>query len=518
VSGMQNSVTYFWRVQGRSSDGISVSPTSPIWRFTTIPDKPAQPVLISPANGNQGSPNATMLVWGPTAGAERYHVQISLDSLFAAPFINDSSRTDTTYDAAGLTPHTRYWWRVRGINVAGSGPYSGIWSFATLIGTPALLTPSDSSIDVIAPVTLRWQATSGATSYHVQVALDSQLTSFVRNDSLAGVPATDLTVLDPFAKYYWRVRALDQKGPGAFSNVRWFVTQLIPPRAPVQTAPLSGINPAMTTQTFRWRPSRLSDFYEVQLALDSPFDSTVYVNATLVDTFCTVQSLRNNTRYYWRVRGINAKGAGTFSDVWSLKTIVTSPAIPELVTPASGSQDQAPYVTFIWKGSPHAVWYHLQVSSDAPFATTVFEDTSLTDTVKKVGPLDYKATYYWRVRARNSGWVTDWSPVRNATVMGAPVVYDLFQNYPNPCNPATVIRYDVPVESEVSLILYDLLGQEVRKIVDGNKKPGRYDHSVDMINLPSGVYIYRLVTRPVPGPQQPETDPISFTKKLLILR
>jgi len=160
----------------------------------------------------------------------------------------------------------------------------------------------------------------------------------------------------------------------------------------------------------------------------------------------------------------------------------------------------------------------LQVSSDAPFATSVFEDTSLTDTLKKVGPLDYKATYYWRVRARNSGWITDWSPVRNTTVMGQPLVYDLFQNYPNPCNPATVIRYDVPVESEVRLLLYDLLGQQVRKITDEIKKPGRYEDVLDMTNLPSGVYIYRLFTRPVPGPNQPETDPRSWTKKLMILR
>lgn len=518
VSGLQNYTTYFWRVQGRSSDGISISPTSPIWRFTTITDKPAQPVLLSPANGSQGGSNGIVLAWEPSSRSERYHLQIAQDSLFAVLTVNDSTILDSIFSASMLQTHTRYWWRVRGNNLAGSGPFSAAWSFTTAIGTPDLLAPADSATDVVAPVTLRWQATSGVIAYHLQVALDSLMTNFLKNDSTVTGQALDIPVLDPFTKYYWRVRALDAKGAGAFSAVHWFMTQLIPPRAPVQTSPVSGMNPALTTQTFRWHPARLADLYELQLSFDSPFDSTVYANATLRDTSCAVPTLLNNMRYFWRVRGINAKGAGAFSEVWSLTTIVASPAVPELVTPASGSRDHTPVLTLAWKPSPHADSYHLQVSSDVPFSTTVFEDSSLTDTTRRVGPLDYKATYYWRVRAKNSGWRTDWSPVRSITIMNPPVVFDLFQNYPNPCNPATLIRYDVPVLSEISLILYDLLGQKVLELVNENQKPGRYDVQLDVRNLPSGVFFYRLITRPVPGPTQPPTDPISFTKKLMILR
>jgi hypothetical protein len=518
VTGLLYSTTYFWRVQARSADNISVSPTSPIWRFTTITEKPVAPTLFSPTNGSQSDPNGTILVWAPALRADRYNVQISADSQFTTIVANDSTLVDTLYSIATLQPHTPYWWRVRGYNAAGYGPYSATWGFLTQIGVPALLSPSDSASGLASPVTLRWQVASGAAAYHVQVATDSIMTTFIRNDSTATGPAVDLTVLEAYTKYYWRVRAIDQRGAGAYSPTRWFITELVAPRAPLQVAPTSGILKASTTQTFRWLTTRLAVKYELQISLDSPFDSTTYTNAALTDTFCTVAGLRNNTRYYWRVRGTNAKGPGAFSEVWSIWTIMAAPLVPELVGPASGSSDQSPSVTLTWKPSTHADHYHLQVSSDAPFATTVLEDSSLADTVKKVGPLEYSRTYYWRVRAVNSGWVTEWSQVRNLTIMNPPRAYDLFQNYPNPCNPATVIRYDIPVESEVQLYLYDLLGQHVRTVVDDIKKVGRYDEQIDVHNLASGVYIYRLFVRPVPGPNQPATDPVSYTKKLMILR
>jgi hypothetical protein len=518
VTGLLYSSSYYWRVQARSADGISVSGTSAIWRFTTITEKPVAPVLLSPGNGMQSDPNGTIFTWAPTLRADRFNLQVAADSLFANLIVNDSTLVDTTLTVITLQPHTTYWWRVRGYNAAGYGPYSTQWGFLTKIAVPLLVSPVDGAVDVSAPLTLRWQVTSGATAYHVQIAADSLFTKFVRNDSASTGPATDVTLLDPYMKYFWRVRAIDQRGAGSFSQPRTFMTALVAPRAPVQVWPLSGIQKASTTQTFRWQPSRLADKYELQISLDSPFDSTVYTNAAIADTFLTVSDLQNNTRYYWRIRGSNAKGSGTFSEVWSLWTIVAPPVVPELVGPASGAGDQSPSVTLTWKPSTHADHYHIQVSTDAPFAQSVYEDSTLADTVAKVGLLEYSQLYYWRVRAVNSGWATEWSQVRSFTVMNKPGGYDLFQNFPNPCNPSTVIRYDIPKESQVTIYLYDLLGQQVRVIVDAVKKAGRYEETLDTRNLPTGVYVYRMFGKPVPGPNQPEADPVSYTKKLMILR
>jgi hypothetical protein len=68
----------------------------------------------------------------------------------------------------------------------------------------------------------------------------------------------------------------------------------------------------------------------------------------------------------------------------------------------------------------------------------------------------------------------------------------LENNYPNPFNPATVVRYQLSVVSDVRLAIYDLLGREISTLVNGRKTPGRYEVTFDASGLSTGVYIYRL--------------------------
>jgi hypothetical protein len=70
--------------------------------------------------------------------------------------------------------------------------------------------------------------------------------------------------------------------------------------------------------------------------------------------------------------------------------------------------------------------------------------------------------------------------------------YALYQNYPNPFNPATVISYQVPKSSPVALIVFDILGREVRTLVNQEQPAGRYTITFDASNLASGVYFYRM--------------------------
>jgi hypothetical protein len=70
----------------------------------------------------------------------------------------------------------------------------------------------------------------------------------------------------------------------------------------------------------------------------------------------------------------------------------------------------------------------------------------------------------------------------------------MLMNYPNPFNPVTTIRYDLPHASEVSLIVCDLLGREVARLVDGYLEPGYHEVLWNGRDFPSGIYIARLVT------------------------
>lgn len=74
----------------------------------------------------------------------------------------------------------------------------------------------------------------------------------------------------------------------------------------------------------------------------------------------------------------------------------------------------------------------------------------------------------------------------------SPKTFALFQNFPNPFNPATVISYQLPVTSHVNLKVYDVLGREMATLVNERQNAGYYNVTFNAENLPSGVYFYRI--------------------------
>lgn len=88
-----------------------------------------------------------------------------------------------------------------------------------------------------------------------------------------------------------------------------------------------------------------------------------------------------------------------------------------------------------------------------------------------------------------------------------PGQYELKQNFPNPFNPATTIKYQVPEQSFVMLKVYDILGKEVCSLVNEVKKTGEYEVQFDGSKLSSGVYFYQL-----------RAGNFVETKKLLLLK
>ena len=89
----------------------------------------------------------------------------------------------------------------------------------------------------------------------------------------------------------------------------------------------------------------------------------------------------------------------------------------------------------------------------------------------------------------------------------APRSFALEQNYPNPFNPTTTIAYALPVASEVSLIVYDVLGRVAATLVEAHQPAGRHEATFDASHLPSGVYVYRL-----------QVGSSSATRRLVVLK
>ncbi len=76
-----------------------------------------------------------------------------------------------------------------------------------------------------------------------------------------------------------------------------------------------------------------------------------------------------------------------------------------------------------------------------------------------------------------------------------PEKFELYQNFPNPFNPSTLIKYDLAKNSTVNIVVYDLLGRQVSSLVNQKQNAGRYQVSFDGASLSSGIYFYKIVTQ-----------------------
>jgi hypothetical protein len=79
-----------------------------------------------------------------------------------------------------------------------------------------------------------------------------------------------------------------------------------------------------------------------------------------------------------------------------------------------------------------------------------------------------------------------------------PAVYELHPNYPNPFNPTTTVRYDLPVAQDVTIVIYNVRGEMVRMLVDQYQMPGRHEAVWDGRysrgeSVASGLYLYKIV-------------------------
>ena len=73
-----------------------------------------------------------------------------------------------------------------------------------------------------------------------------------------------------------------------------------------------------------------------------------------------------------------------------------------------------------------------------------------------------------------------------------PNSFKLFQNFPNPFNPSTIIKYKIPKESFVFIKVYDIIGREIATLVSEQQKAGYYNVQFNAANLPTGIYFYRI--------------------------
>jgi hypothetical protein len=486
---------------GTSGDQWNWAPGKRIVIYTP-PTPPSAPVLLSPANGVINQSVSLQLVWHSVSGAATYHAQLAADSLFTTMIHEDSLLVDTLAAVSSLQNNASYYWRVNAKSTGGTSGWSGVWKFTTIASpppVPALFSPANGSTDQPVSLQLVWNSVQGALTYHAQLATDSQFAALVIDDSTLVDTLRPASSLLNNTSYYWRVSAKNAGGTGAWSGTWMFTTIVSPPSVPVLLSPANGATDQPVSLQLVWNSVQGALTYHAQMATDSLFTGMVVDDSTLVDTLTPASSLLNNTSYYWRVKATNAGGAGAWSGVGHFATIVALPDPVGLLGPGNDAPVIADTVLFSWnRTSQNDMGYQFELALDSSFAVSQV-DTSIADTMIVIRNLGNQ-TYWWRVRARNAAGWGSYSEARRFTItltgvgddLLAPRAFKLDQNYPNPFNPTTMIRYDIPKASFVTLVVFNILGQEMASLVSGRKEAGSYEVQFDASNLTSGVYFYQM--------------------------
>ncbi len=215
------------------------------------------------------------------------------------------------------------------------------------------------------------------------------------------------------------------------------------------------------------------------------------------------------------------------------------PPPQNLVITNPGSVDQNPILS--WNASAGATSYNIYrcvtnwiqgfCDWELKYSTTNTTFTDMAVLIKNPDP--YGDTIHYHVKAVNSngesnasnevttsGEVELFKQKTGPAAEGAlPKQFTLHPNYPNPFNPTTEIRYELPENSQVNLSIFNLKGQEVRTLIEETQSPGFYNILWDGKDkfgrdVASGIYIYRIKV----VPNTLDSVPIQTEKKMTLLR
>lgn len=153
--------------------------------------------------------------------------------------------------------------------------------------------------------------------------------------------------------------------------------------------------------------------YEAQLSLDEAFTSPAVFTTEL--TAFRMSNLLFGTQYFWRVRAIDNQGTSDWSDVRNFTTI----AKPVIRRPNDGSTGAAANVQIIWEAVQGIAFFDYQLDISATFDSTESHITSVAGNLSQTNAskLLFGKTYYLRMRMRHAADTSEWSVVRNFTVV-----------------------------------------------------------------------------------------------------
>lgn len=410
VVGLIVETTYYYRVRAYNTLTTSVS-SNVIDQRTQAPpaDVVATAATLLGLTFFTANWNAAAGVTGTYSG---YIIDVATDAAFTnilSGYNNRNVGNVTSFAVRLLTPNTRYYYRLKGVNAHGvqSVNWSNTISALTLLSAPVTLSATEVKVDGF---TVNWEAVTGATGYKVYVSAVSDFSTLIGgyNPLTVGVVTSAVVTGLPWiaTAYYYKVLAFNADQTSAEDQVR---SQRL--ASPVLVAPLATYIGSITTTGFtaHWDAAAGASGYYIDVSTDN-FSTFVYQNQDAHNfTLALISGLSSNTRYYFRVRSYDVHGGvSDYSNTLTAYTLLLAPVATE------ASDITTTGMTAHWGSVAGATGYYLDVSIDPLFATFVSGYNALnvgSATNYAISGLSVNTAYYYRVRAYNANGTSDYSNV-----------------------------------------------------------------------------------------------------------
>ena len=308
-------------LRAKNADGVWGLQQTEVFDVQDLPGT----ALLTPINETGPLAYPLMFTWTAVEEAQYYQLQLSESREFDEITV-DSTRIEATelgLDEMNLAYSTTYFWRVRTMDDTRVGPWTDAWSFTTrsaIANAPILLSPADSTLDAPIPINLRWQLVEGAEFYVLEVSDNLSFDQSQRWDSLTVAERVVNGITDT-TTYYWRVTAAAVDSEPEASAIWRFRTELRLPDILVW-GDGDGVSASDSTMIFKWSAISRATRYDLQISTDSTFSVADRNVSGIASTSVEVGDLDGTTRYHWRIRGENSRGAGGWSDSRSFTTPV----------------------------------------------------------------------------------------------------------------------------------------------------------------------------------------------------
>lgn len=433
--------------------------------------------LVAPLNYNQVVSSPANFVWYKSMDAIRYKLVVATDFTFNNIVYNDSNFVDS-FRVVSLNPNQNYFWKVMAGDLNGYFKTSEIWQFNTT------------------------QINTGTTPTYMLVVKNIVLNSPFDNELTFDI---FMKHTNPPTIFEYTVGAYHFNFNSQIANGGTLTYELIGSDLPPNLQP---VNPSISGDQLRLAanlPPPLGLGYNMTNN-NLPGTKIAAMKLSTTAPSFAIDSLELG----WR----NAVHGAPFTKIFAYVNSVEA----EITTPNTHSVDFVPVlpvelISFISSVNRNSVILNWSTSSeidnegfeiqrslgDDQWSAAGYVEGSGNSSIRNNYSFTDKnlasGNYKYRLKQVDFNGNFEYFNLSNDVVVGIPGSYNLSQNYPNPFNPSTKIDFELPVDGEVSILLYDVSGREVRSIIKETKQAGYYSINFNASDLASGMYFYRMISR-----------------------